>query len=177
MNRAPMAGVQKRFVANAKGSMPPQLARAPTRSGAFTTLRFGRSSPHYLSGKLCKGGAMRSLFLGAICSLIATAAIGKERMLLVGIGVETCGRFAESYRHNPDSELIYFTWAQGFLAGQNAVLSVQKHSTRDLFGMPVESQKAVVRDYCDGRPLSLYWVAVMALYSKLPVVAVPKISN
>jgi hypothetical protein len=66
------------------------------------------------------------------------------------------------------TEVSFFTWAQGFMAGQNVGLMEKKERARDLFGKSTEAQQAFIRSYCDSHPLTGYWLATLALFETLP---------
>ena len=92
-----------------------------------------------------------------------------EPSAVVGIGSRTCGQFAEAYKKSPSTtEIAFFTWAQGFMAGQNVSLMDRKEKARDLRAKSTESQEAFIRSYCDSHPLTGYWLATLVLFETLP---------
>jgi len=69
---------------------------------------------------------------------------------------EAC-TFAEQYRGSPQVvELVYFAWAQVFMAGLNAADVNATGRARDLSSMANDEQKGYLRSYCDAHPLSEY---------------------
>jgi hypothetical protein len=95
-----------------------------------------------------------------------------------GIGISTCGTFAEGYRKF-DPKLIedsYFHWATGFMMGLNTEAtanqikqSVDVVQFRDLTAKSKSDQQAYLRKYCNDHPLAKYSDAVMGLFFLLPV--------
>jgi hypothetical protein len=105
----------------------------------------------------------------ALAALIIAGVAHAEPSAVAGIGSRTCGQFAEAYKKSPSAtEIAFFTWAQGFMAGQNVSLMEGKKKARDLFGKSTESQEAFIRSYCDTHPLTGYWLATLTLFESLP---------
>jgi hypothetical protein len=49
-----------------------------------------------------------------------------------GLGATTCGEFAEHYTKDPNlADLMYGSWAQGFMSGWNLELASARHVYRD----------------------------------------------
>jgi hypothetical protein len=91
-----------------------------------------------------------------------------EPIELAGVGLKTCGQFAQDYRNNPDiAEALYFTWAQGFLSGVNMLAKGKGSVTRDLASISVEEQKSWMRHYCNEHPLERYYTGALNLSGKL----------
>jgi hypothetical protein len=91
-------------------------------------------------------------------------------MTAMGIGSVTCGKFAADFKKLPDTaENLYFTWAQGFMTGQNIFNVSSGSGARNLGATPVEEQEAFLRQYCNDHPLLFYWQGVLTLYLTLPV--------
>jgi hypothetical protein len=110
-------------------------------------------------------------FLVLLFVLAFRQASAETPIAVTGFGSVTCAHFAEDYRKNPDTaELLYYSWAQGYMSGQNVVLAEAKKSARNLGAFSTKSQKAMLRTYCDGHPLGFFWLAVVALFESLPQV-------
>ena len=89
-----------------------------------------------------------------------------------GIGMQTCGQFAEAYVAHPDvTENLYFTWAQGFMTGLNFMATVVKQPAREINGGDVASMKSYrtsIRSFCNEHPLAAYYEGVARLWRSLP---------
>lgn len=99
-----------------------------------------------------------------------TAAIAADEPKMgMGVGGQTCGEFADAYRRDPHiAETIYFTWAQGFMSGQNVLVVLATGKTVDLSAVSLTELEARIRDYCDAHPLAVYYFAVENVYRSLP---------
>lgn len=106
----------------------------------------------------------RSMSAAEAAELPAPAPIvGRE-----GPGASTCGQFAASYRAYPqDTELLYFSWAQGYMSGMNTILEPLKVPPGDFGKKPIAEQQSIIRDFCDAHPLAPYEGAVLVLFEQL----------
>ncbi|HTK85850.1 MAG TPA: hypothetical protein VL625_12275 [Patescibacteria group bacterium] len=109
---------------------------------------------------------MKRLFFAAIvfAALHAAPAYADDG-IVGGAGAFTCSEFGKEYQTDPESEHMFFTWAQGFMSGMNAAGGFGH--VRDLGSKPVVDQEEFLRKYCDDHPLSTYAVAVSKLYVTL----------
>ena len=86
----------------------------------------------------------------------------------------TCGEFAKMVRDDPKNvEHFFGSWAQGFMSGWNFAL-LEQSFYRDIGSESVEETDFFIRQYCDAHPLATYAQAVMNVFSKMPVKAVPQ---
>jgi hypothetical protein len=106
-----------------------------------------------------------------IALIIATAISARaDNTMFAGAGISSCATFAEQYRGSREVvELVYFSWAQGFMSGLNASDVKATGRARDISSMTTTEQKAYLRSYCDAHPLSEYMYGVWDLYMKLKV--------
>jgi hypothetical protein len=104
-------------------------------------------------------------------SMVASANLAHaDTVLFGGAGISSCTVFAEQYRGSREVvELVYFSWAQGFMAGLNATDTKATGRARDISSMVTVEQKGYLRSYCDAHPLSEYMHAVWDLYMQLKV--------
>jgi hypothetical protein len=65
-------------------------------------------------------------------------------------------------------EDYYFEWAQGYMAGMNAMFGPVKTLPKDLTATKFSTQKSIIRDFYKSHPLDLYEAAVPAVYVLLP---------
>ena len=101
-----------------------------------------------------------------VMTLICWASPVFGQSVKVGVGVRSCAQFAEDYRSTPElMEVIYFSWAQGYLTGINIVTSTEDDQALNLFppGFGEKAQKEFVREYCAMHPLAPYSEAVAFL--------------
>lgn len=67
----------------------------------------------------------------------------------MGVGMSTCAEFAERYRQSPtNTELFYYSWAQGFMSAWNLGLFAAKEPNRDLNGWQLGDQQLKLRNFC-----------------------------
>lgn len=110
---------------------------------------------------------MRRLVVAVLLFCLVDTALAQSGNV-VGIGTGTCGDFAGHYRRDSKTyELLYFTWAQGFISATNLTLYFGKQETYQLDPNSVEVYQAFVRRFCDQHPLKAYVDAVVALLSTL----------
>lgn len=85
-----------------------------------------------------------------------------------GVGVTSCAEFGRLYLTAPENtELVFFSWGQGYMSGLNISAMGQGYMARDLAG-DVGQKKQEIRQYCADNPLKNYMDAVFNLYAKLP---------
>lgn len=85
-----------------------------------------------------------------------------------GVGVTSCAEFARLYQVAPENtELVFFSWGQGYMSGLNISAMGQGFMARDLAGDQGQ-QKQEIRRYCANNPLKNYMDAVFDLYAKRP---------
>jgi len=112
------------------------------------------------------------LFVCVLIALTAAPANALEDMYS-GDGGRSCDQFAKQYRVAPrDTEDSYFSWAEGFMSGRNYALvdlAVQgnKQLIRDLGSIGPDTQKLLIRQYCNENPSMLYVAAVLKLFNSL----------
>jgi hypothetical protein len=112
--------------------------------------------------------------VSALVFATASSPARADTLMFSGAGITSCTTFAEQYRRSPQVvELVYFAWAQGFMAGLNASDVNATGRARDLSSMANDEQKGYLRNYCDAHPLSEYMYAVWDLYTKQLKVAKP----
>jgi hypothetical protein len=104
--------------------------------------------------------------LWASLSVTVSPARAEEKWASMGAGVTTCAKFGQFMKQYPD-DILFFTWAQGYLTGLNVHM--------ELSGLPFTDYKAITTDeenrrimaYCDKHPLALYMTAVENLFAEM----------
>jgi hypothetical protein len=97
------------------------------------------------------------------------AGAAQAQELMKGSGAGTCADFEKSYQRNPEqTELRYFSWAQGFMAARNEALLKTNMPYHDLNTISVSEQQFLIRLFCDRRPAALFVHAVEELLVRIP---------
>jgi hypothetical protein len=91
----------------------------------------------------------------------------------MGVGSQSCAKFAQDYAKDVSAELFYFTWAQGFMTGLNMVAALDKKNIRNMGGEIIQLQQQRIREYCSEHPLDDYMQAVATMYGGLPSMGQP----
>jgi hypothetical protein len=85
-----------------------------------------------------------------------------------GVGVMSCAEFGRLYQLSPENtELVFFSWGQGYMSGLNISATGRGFTARDLAG-DIGQQKQEIRRYCANNPLKNYMDAVFDFYAQLP---------
>jgi hypothetical protein len=116
-------------------------------------------------GKIMPNGKLRAALFGVFL-LAPGAAVAYPAQ---GVGSVSCAEFAKMYQGDPDNaELVFFSWAQGFMSGLNMAAMAGEKTTRDLAGAGAD-QKRALRGFCANNPLKNYMDGVIEFYGKLPL--------
>jgi len=81
-----------------------------------------------------------------------------------GVGTYTCGEQAQAVRRDRQLDLLYFSWAQGWMTGWNLSQMNANQPTADLNSRSLADQRDFIRAYCILHPSGLYMDAVHQLY-------------
>jgi hypothetical protein len=106
----------------------------------------------------------------ALCILTAPmpALAAGNTPLATGLGMTDCDQFTKSIQSSPSMEDTYFEWAQGYMAGMNAMFGPARTQPRDLTAMAFSAQKAIIREFCKSNPHDWFEGAIPAVYVLLP---------
>jgi hypothetical protein len=111
------------------------------------------------------------LLFTAIAVVFCATAIADDRSdqaVVRGLGTSSCAEFGIAYKKNPKfADLMYGTWAQGFMSGINAQLLSDGKPARKI-PAPNDGQDFQIRQLCDQRPLVPYLEVVWDYYDTLP---------
>jgi hypothetical protein len=83
-----------------------------------------------------------------------------------GVGIYPCAEFTK-VRDKPDLEVLFFTWAQGFLTGWNMGVPNDTGLSVEFSKLNRDEQKHFIREYCEANPTKRYLESVIALMAKL----------
>jgi hypothetical protein len=115
---------------------------------------------------LSQGTKMRPLCILFLLALAATPASAQRDLAgSMGVGTTSCAQFGQAYTESPEIwEMIYFSWAQGYMAGLNMMFVNQGGTGIDLAAIDVDQQQHLIRKYCADNPLEDFQDAAMHLY-------------
>jgi hypothetical protein len=109
------------------------------------------------------------MILFLLSSLTQIAIAEPQHAGILGIGAATCAEFAAAYKQTPElTEAVYYTWAQGFMTGQNSIAFKNKEKVFDFEHLNQNDQKFFLRSFCDQHPLAIFVQAVLDLINRLP---------
>ena len=121
----------------------------------------------------CRSNVVKKVVRVALCSalvLVASSGAKAQQYNRMGAGTKSCAVFARTYKDKPKTaEMIYFSWAQGYMSGINAAAGTNNKDVRpaNLNAMPVTAQQRYIRDFCARNPLKDYRDAVDALLAEI----------
>jgi hypothetical protein len=84
-----------------------------------------------------------------------------------GVGTYTCAEAVQAVRRDRQLDLIYFSWAQGWMTGWNLARMNEDKPTADLNSRPLADQRSFIKVYCEQNPQGLYMDAVHELYESI----------
>jgi len=113
--------------------------------------------------------------LAVFASAALAAPVRAEPAVGEGVGTYTCAEYTRASTADASREILYFSWAQGWMSGWNLAQMDQKKPTQDLASRPVDNQRSFLKTWCGLHPAELYLKAVYYLYVTLqPVQPTPK---
>src|SRR5262245_56544161 len=99
---------------------------------------------------------------------LALRVLAEGSKVVLGVAVSSWGRFMNSYRKNPArTEILYFSWAQGFMSSINFNRKMQNGTPIDFGVSPSAAQLSWIRSYCQKNPLKTYLRAATELFLAL----------
>jgi hypothetical protein len=102
--------------------------------------------------------------LAAAIALAPVSAAFAEPAAGLGVGTYTCAEAARAVRNDKELDLIYFSWAQGWMTGWNLAQMNAELPTVDLNARSLPDQRAFIKSYCASHGDGLYMDAVHQLY-------------
>ena len=117
---------------------------------------------------------MKMSVLGLVFVMSATSAsAANDEGFGRGMGSQTCEAFTRERAEEPDSEALFYEWAEGYMTGSNVtILATGRSAYRDLSG-DSSDQMSRIRAFCETHPSSRFVDAVMDVYTHLPIAQVP----
>jgi len=109
----------------------------------------------------------------AFITLLAADAWAQKTEPAVGEGVGTyaCSEYLRATKADPSKDMLYYSWAQGWMTGWNLALMDQHKPTADLWTPDGSDQRAFLLAYCKAHPTALFMEAVYKLRASLPTIA------
>ena len=104
-----------------------------------------------------------------IVSLVLTGPVAAHATRLYGLGAQTCATFNTQYNDQPAStEIIYYSWYQGFLTSVNLALHADGKRPVDYDATVAVTQddEGFLRDYCALHPDQQFIRATLQLIKK-----------
>jgi hypothetical protein len=87
--------------------------------------------------------------------------------VLAGAGTHNCAQFSDDSKTSDMVARSYFSWAQGFMSGINAISTVANQAPRDLKAAEVQDHLKKISDYCDQNSDKPYLFAALVVYLDL----------
>jgi hypothetical protein len=112
----------------------------------------------------------RRRLAGAVCAALALAVAAPalaEPAAGQGVGTYTCSEASRAIRGDHSLDLLYFSWAQGWMTGWNLAQMNANLPTVDLTALSLENQRAFIKAYCAQHSNGLYMDAVYKLYQAM----------
>jgi len=103
----------------------------------------------------------------AALALAAAAPASAEPAAGQGVGTYTCAEASRAIRGDHSLDLLYFSWAQGWMTGWNLAQMNANLPTVDLTALSLENQRAFIKAYCVQHTNGLYMDAVYKLYQAM----------
>ncbi len=109
---------------------------------------------------------MKLTYCFLLCLLIFSYEVKAKEYDTIGVGLYTCGQYAEKYKQNTSyADAVYMSWAWGFISGLNAT-RIEKHNLDEDGSQIFRS----IRSECAKNPLKLFIDVVFDTYLTLPLI-------
>jgi hypothetical protein len=105
----------------------------------------------------------------ALAAGVGAAPAIAQTVAIVGTGTAACSRFTAAIAARPIEEREYFSWAQGYMSGilLSAPPGVDEGLALTSDALPIPSQLAFVKAFCERYPSASYSDSVETLYRAL----------
>lgn len=105
--------------------------------------------------------------LAVTAGVLGGHAWSQEGAVIVGTGAVPCSRYLADVQGAPMQEREYFAWAQGYMSGLLMRSPAGEHVDLRHKLLPLLSQVAFVRSYCQANPEKDFVEGVQDLYKAL----------
>ncbi|HXQ09822.1 MAG TPA: hypothetical protein VN805_02365 [Caulobacteraceae bacterium] len=99
--------------------------------------------------------------------LLAGSPATAEPAVGAGVGTYSCNEFTRASAADEQRELLYFSWARGWMTAWDLDQMQAGRPTRDLSQPSVPDQRAFLSKWCASHPRELYMKGVYELYLTL----------
>jgi hypothetical protein len=99
--------------------------------------------------------------------LLAGSPAAAEPAVGAGVGTYSCQEFTRASAGDEERELLYFSWAQGWMTAWNLEQVQAGKPTRDLSAPSIADQRGFLSKWCAVHPTELYMKGVYELYLSL----------
>lgn len=119
--------------------------------------------------RLC--GGMLSLVGTAAWLVLAVGGVARGDTIAAGLGTTMCSDFTQMHRviDAKGADNRFYSWAQGYMSGLNAVDEKATGIGRDLSSVPVAEQQRYLREFCERYPTTIYLIGVRELWQTLHI--------
>ena len=104
----------------------------------------------------------------ALAATLATPALASEHAEEMGVGLTPCADFTKMSKGKPATEMIFYSWAQGFISAANRSRLMQGGDSANVAALTFEQQTGQLRAYCKTHPLQDFMYAVADLINRMP---------
>ena len=113
--------------------------------------------------------SMKQILIAVGLASISLVAHAETPYGLMGYGALPCSYYSDA---QAEVKGEFFTWAQGYMSGVNAVSVIIEKSLvfKNLRGRSVEEEKRLIGYWCGTHPASDFADAALQLYRALPTV-------
>jgi hypothetical protein len=99
--------------------------------------------------------------------LLAGSPAAADPAMGAGVGTYSCSEFTRASAGDEARELLYFSWAQGWMTAWDLDQMQDGKPTRDLSQPSVAEQRTFLSKWCASHPTELYMKGVYELYITL----------
>ena len=108
------------------------------------------------------------LFSGAFAAMLILAAAPASALPIEGAGTAKCSDFLKFYQNSSTTdELVFLSWAQGYMSGLNAADMRYGGHGRDLASISTDDEQQFLHDYCVEHTGDDLASATIALYKQM----------
>jgi len=133
----------------------------PRNPSAASTQTHALARAHAAARGRIGAGWCAVLALALAAPALAEPAAGQ------GVGTYTCAEAGRAIRGDHSLDLLYFSWAQGWMTGWNLSQMNLNLPTVDLTALSLENQRAFIKAYCAQHADGLYMDGVYKLYQTM----------
>jgi len=103
-------------------------------------------------------------------AVVPSADASERRIAWAGMGMANCRLVVDLYQSEPEQTRLYFlSWAQGFMSVLNSMFfwKIDQQANLKQLDLDTNQQWALLYEFCEGTPDSLFVEGVLNLYDKM----------